>query len=402
MKVCILTTSYPLKKGDLSGNFVYEQARHLVKLGVEVHVVAPHHPGAPLHEDGKGIGVSRFRYFLPENMQKLCYGSGIPNNLEGSLLAKLQLPFLMLMFTIQAVRYARGCDIIHSHWSIAGLAGLVASKLLRIPIVLTMHHGTTRTPSPIEKVVLEQVDYVLCNSSFTLSHILKTAKPKESKVVPPGVDTHFFRPKSKDDAESHLLKGVPDGIPIILAMGRLIELKGHKHLIEAISLLNEDLSFHLLIGGDGILRQELENQVREKGLSDKVTLLGHIPNDLTPLYYEIADIYVQPSIIDNEGNTEGLGVTLLEAMSCGTPCIASKVGGIPDIVQDGENGFLVDPAAPSLLADRISALLRDRDLRMRMGKEGRQYVERKYSWNALTEDLARIYTLLASRKIGID
>lgn len=102
MKVCILTTSFPLGKGDISGMFVLEQARHLIKHGAAVCVVAPHHDGVVHHEDMNGIEVHRFRYFLPEKLQKLCYGSGIPNNIREFPWTKLQLPLLVFLFTIHA------------------------------------------------------------------------------------------------------------------------------------------------------------------------------------------------------------------------------------------------------------------------------------------------------------
>lgn len=391
MKVCILTTSFPLTKGDLSGIFMLEQGRHLINQGVEVSVVAPHHPGAPYDELMDGIRVHRFRYFLPEGLQKLCYGSGMPHNLKESNWARIQLPFLLIIFILQSIWHARNCDIIHAHWSPAGLAGLIASRLLGKPIVLTMHHGTTRPLNRIEKLILEHVDYVFCNSAFTLSHVLKTAQPKVTKVIPPGVDTQIFQPKSERSKNISLLPHIPIERPIILTIGRLIEWKGHKYLIEALRMLDEDPMPHLLIGGEGALSKELEHQVEQTGLSGRVTFLGHIPNHLTPLYYSFADIYVQPSIVDSDGNTEGLGVTLLEAMACETPCVGSKTGGIPDIIIDGQNGFLIEPADPVQLVDKISILLRDKDLRIKMGKQGRRFVEDNYSWDAKAKNLLKIY-----------
>ena len=397
MKVCILTTSFPLKKGDLSGIFMLEQGRHLVKNGIKVSVIAPHHPKAPQNEKMDGISVHRFRYFLPEGLQRLCYGSGIPNNLKESFWAKIQLPFLLLAFTFQALRHAGDCDIIHAHWSPAGLAGLIASKLLGKPIVLTMHHGTTRALTRIEKFILERVDYVLCNSTFTLAHVLKTATPKGTKVIPPGVDTQTFQPQTESSTNIILPPNIPKDRLVIFTVGRLIEWKGHTYLIEALHLLKEDPRIHLLIGGEGSLRQELEGQVKESGLTDRVTFLGHIPNHLTPLYYTLADVYVQPSIIDKDGNTEGLGVTLLEAMACETPCVGSETGGISDIIIDGKNGFLVKPADPMQLADRISILLNDGALRATMGKQGRRFVEDNYSWEVKAKEHIEIYHSLVSR-----
>jgi glycosyltransferase involved in cell wall biosynthesis len=391
MKVCILTTSFPLNDGDLSGIFIREQGRHLVQQGIKVTVVAPHHAGAPKKEVMDEMVVHRFRYFLPEGSQRLCYGSGMPHNLKESFWSKTQLPFLLFTFILHAIRHARDCDVIHAHWSPAGLAGLIASKILGKPIVLTMHHGTIQTLTKIEKIILEQVDYVLCNSAFTLAHVLETAKPKATKVIPPGVDTQTFQPQAENMTNDRLLQELPTGHLIILAIGRLIELKGYKYLIEALRLLPEDTPAHLLIGGDGALRQTLESQVKQNGLSDRVTFLGHIPNHLAPLYYRRADIYAQPSIIDKNGNTEGLGVTLLEAMACEIPCVGSRTGGIPEIIVDGKNGFLVEPKDSRQLADKLALLLRNKDLRITMGKQGRRFVEDNYSWEAKAKDLAEIY-----------
>jgi glycosyltransferase involved in cell wall biosynthesis len=246
----------------------------------------------------------------------------------------------------------------------------------------------------LEKVILERVDYVLCNSRFTLANVLKSSKPKKTKVIPPGVDVHKFQPYSEEIVDEHLVSKIPTDYPIIFTVGRLIELKGHKYLIEAFRSLTEDPLPRLVIGGDGPLRNELELCVKEYNLSDRVTFLGHVPTHLTPFYYSMADIYVQPSIIDNDGNTEGLGVTLVEAMACETPCIGSDVGGIPDIIVDGQNGLLVTPADPVQLANKISILLKNNDLRLQMGKQARDFVKENYSWQAKAEELAEIYSCL--------
>jgi len=394
MKVCILTTSFPLGKGDISGMFVLEQARHLMKQGALVSLLAPHHAGSPDYENMNGIQVHRFRYFLPEKLQKLCYGSGMPNNIRQFPWTKLQLPLLVLLFTIQAIRHARGCDVIHAHWSIAGIAGFIAARLLGKPIILNIHQGTLRDFTKIERVLLENVDYVVFNSSYTLSHALKYAKPVAFSIVPPGVDTDKFQRRLSSKTGIETLPSGITGKPILFTLGRLVEWKGHKYLIKAIRLVNEKYKVHLLIGGEGSLRQELGSLVREKGIEDCVTFLDHIPGHLMNIYYSFADIYVQPSIIDKDGTTEGLGVTILEAMACETPCIGSNVGGIPDIIRDGENGFLVNPADPEQLAEKIIILLNNKELRERMGKWGRTFVEENYSWYAKASELMEIYDRL--------
>lgn len=398
MKVCILTTSFPLRKGDISGMFVLEQARHLIKHGASVSIVAPHHLDSPVDEDMKGVRVHRFRYFLPERLQKLCYGSGMPNNIREFPWTKLQLPLLVLLFTIQAIRHARGCDVIHAHWSIAGIAGFIAARILGKPIVLNIHQGTIRDFTKIERILLENVDYVVFNSSYTLSHVMRHTKPRAFRIVPPGVDTDKFQRRSSLPTDANILAPGIMGKPVLFTLGRLVEWKGHRHLIGAVRLVNDIMNVHLLIGGEGTLRRELGNLVKERGLESQVTFLGHIPGHLMNVYYSLADIYIQPSIIDKDGTTEGLGVTILEAMACCTPCIASRVGGIPDIIRDGENGFLVNPADPEQLAEKICLLLKDKDLRERIGREARKFVEENYSWNAKASELMGIYDQLVQTR----
>ena len=138
--------------------------------------------------------------------------------------------------------------------------------------------------------------------------------------------------------------------------------------------------------------------MRQKGLNDRVRIVDHIPFEFIHHYYGASDVFVLPSIIDKEGNTEGLGVVLLEALACGVPCVASRVGGITDIVQDGKNGFLVEPENPAELAHRIAVLIEDERLRKEMSEYGRRFVANNFTWKAKALELYRIYQNLAGRK----
>jgi glycosyltransferase involved in cell wall biosynthesis len=385
------TTSFPLKKGDPSGSFIFDQARQMINLGIGVDILAPHNSGALTKESMDGVSVYRFRYVLPEVLQTLCYRSGIPENLRGSTWAKLQLPLLSSAFILQTIIHTMSCQVIHAHWTIAGLAGVIAGRLLGKPVVMTLHHGTSRPIGKIERYVIEHVDYVVCNSTFTLSNTLKMTKPRAYKVIPPGTDVNKFKPLSKKQSRADLIPTIPPDRPLIYSLGRLIEWKGHRYLIDALTLLNSEPKPHLIIGGDGYLRNDLETYARAKGVKDRTTFLGFIPYDITPKWFSAVDVYVQPSIIDQSGNTEGLGMTPMEALACEIPCVASKVGGIPDVIKDGINGYLVEPANPEALANRISILLRDKDLRMRMGKQGRSFVVDNFSWEAKAREIIEIY-----------
>lgn len=393
MKVCVLTTSFPLKKGVGPGIHVVEKSRNLAKLGVEVDVLAPHHPGAPRYEVIDNVNVYRFQYFIPGSWQKLCYGAGIPTNLEDSFLARLQLPLLFISFFIRAIQLARKSDLIHAHWSLAGFVGILTGKLLRKPVVLMMHHARTNMAkgNPFVKLVLEKANYVLCNSDFTASKILEIGKPKDCKVVSPGVDVDRFKSVSGLLEFYEREPDIPKDVPLIFALGRLIQWKGFTHLIDAVGLLDQEPLPYLMIGGQGPLREQLENRAQKGGIAERVKFLGYIPNKYTPLYYSVADVFVLPSIIDKQGNTEGLGVVLLESMACETPCVASNVGGITDIVIDGVNGFLVEPGNSRQIANRLSQIITDENIRESMGKQGRLMVEERFSWQAQASKILEVY-----------
>jgi glycosyltransferase involved in cell wall biosynthesis len=365
-----------------------------------VDVLAPHHQGAKRHEVIDGIQVRRFRYVWPEEWQTLCYGAGIPTNLKNSLGAKLQLPFLLSALFLNTIKVAQKGDLIHAHWSLAGLAGVLAGKVLGKPVVLMMHGAEVYVlkGNPFIKFVLEQADYVLCNSSFTLSKILEISDLQKYEVISPGVDTERFHPDVDVSVFHEREPDIPKDRPLVFALGKFIERKGFSYLIEAISLLNEPPKPFLMIGGRGPLKEQLQRQAEMAGIADRVKFLDYIPDDCIPAYYAAADVFVLPSVVDARGDTEGLGVVLLESLACETPCVASAVGGILDIVTDGVNGFLVEPRNSQALGDRIVKIVKNGDLRREMGSKGREFVDEHFSWQAKAREIIRVYKRIESSR----
>ena len=393
MRVSVLTTSFPLYEGIAVGIHVVEKCRHLVKAGVDVDVLAPHHAGAARREEIDGIQVHRFRYVLPERWQTLCYGAGIPTNLKNSAWAKAQLPLFLFAMFPHTVRLARKSDLIHAHWSLSGLVGVLVGKLLRKPVVLMMHGAEVYVlkGNPLLKYIIEESDYLLCNSHYTLSSILEIAEPQAYQVISPGTDTGRFRPDVPATLFTEREPEIPRDRPLIFALGKFIERKGFSYLIDALALLDEEPAPFLMIGGRGPLKGQLQRQVEALGLTDRVKFLDYIPDEAIPAYYGAADVFVLPSVVDSRDDTEGLGVVLLEAMACETPCVASGVGGILDVVKDGVNGFLVEPADAPALAEAIGRLIEDDALRQKLGRQGREYVEENFSWRKKAEEIIDVY-----------
>lgn len=398
MKVLMLTTSFPLYPGHPAGVFVFEQARHLSLAGIDVHVLAPWHPGALHSEVMEDIVVTRFSYFLPKKKARLCYGDGMPENIKKNPALRLQLPFLVAMFLMKAVRLAGRYDYIYAHWPLAGLAAVVAGKIKRKPAVVMVHHGQKRYGTNLlEKFVVGQADRLVCNSRFTMSRLPSFCGTNGCEIIPPGVDVALFKPQQVDSSDDFFRQaGIPPGFPVVLAVGRHIELKGFSYLIEAAAHMKGRIPFLLVIGGRGPETARLKKLATHLGVAEQVAFVGRIPNKNMPRLYNRADVFVLPSIVDGHGSTEGLGVVLIEAMACGTPCVASNVGGIPHIVRDGVNGFLTPPGDAVALAGAIETLLVDSSLNQSMGENGRQFIMENFSWVKLT---SRTISMLASLKM---
>jgi glycosyltransferase involved in cell wall biosynthesis len=395
----MLTTSFPLYPGHPAGMFVYEQARHLCRAGIEVEVLAPLQDGARPFEIMEGVAVRRFPYFWPVKRARLCYGPGIPENMKTDPALRFQLPFLAGLFAVNAVRMAGGCDALYAHWSIAGLAAVLAGKLTGRPAVVMIHHGQERYGgNRLEKYVINHAARVVCNSGFTMNRLTRFYRPRKCLVIPPGVDVDRFRPLDIDAADPFFAGlGIPGRVPAVMALGRHIGWKGYVHLVEAAARLKDRMEFVLVLGGKGPETDNLRKRAADLGIRERVIFPGQIPNrDLSRLYNRAA-VFVQPSVVDEGGHTEGLGVVLMEAMACGTPCVASDVGGIPDLVRHGHNGFLTPAGDAAALAESILKLLQDPALNRAMGENGRRYIEDHYSWTGLT---GKTVALLESLRVA--
>jgi glycosyltransferase involved in cell wall biosynthesis len=177
----------------------------------------------------------------------------------------------------------------------------------------------------------------------------------------------------------------------VLFVGRLVERKGVAHLIEAMGQLQNQRRTQLVIVGEGSERPRLEARARELGLADRVVFRGRVGDAELRRAYETADVFVLPSVLDSRGDTEGLGVVLLEAMNYGVPVIASRIGGIVDIVTDNETGVLVPAGDAIALAGALEKLFADPARARRLGEAGRRRLAEHFSWDAILERYEAVY-----------
>jgi glycosyltransferase involved in cell wall biosynthesis len=180
---------------------------------------------------------------------------------------------------------------------------------------------------------------------------------------------------------------LPQGSPIVGNIAALVPHKGQRHLVEAAALVVRQVpDARFVIAGEGELRTHLEAQIKHLGLEKHVLLTGFRPDVLSLL--KAFDIFVMSSV------TEGLGTSLLDAMACGKPIVATRAGGIPEVVVDGETGFLVPPRDHHAMADAIVRLLQDPALRERMGAAGLTRVRKRFTSEVMVSNTVRVYQRL--------
>jgi glycosyltransferase involved in cell wall biosynthesis len=184
----------------------------------------------------------------------------------------------------------------------------------------------------------------------------------------------------------------------VLFVGRLVERKGVNHLVDAVRLLSPGVDVRLMIVGDGPERARIEGRVREQGLDGRVAVRGRVSEAELQAAYAGADAFVLPAVLDRRGDTEGLGVVLLEAMNQRVPVIASAIGGIRDIVEDGVSGLLVPPGDAAALAAALERLARAPDLAARVGEAGYRRLRERFSWDEITGRWEALYAAVAGRR----
>jgi len=385
-RICIVTTSFPRWPEDDQGTFVLEVSKALHRQGVLVRVIAPHAPGAKDREDIEGIDVVRPRYAWPERFEALRkYRAGLPVILRKEPIVWLLLPLFLLSQFLTLLRHARDCDVIHANWTLSASAAVAAKIFLRKPVIVTVQgsdiYETQRLGwlKSITKAILSRCDQVLALSS-SLAQVTASlgVSPERILVLPNGVDVEYFRPIDEQRE------------PIILFVGSLIERKGVRTLVEAgPAIFASHPEYSIVFVGEGPLSGELVELSRKLNIEDKVLLTGSQSPAEVRQWMQKSKLLVLPSV------EEGLGVVLLEALACGTPCVASKVGGIPDIITP-EIGRLIDPADLEQLAEAVHEVIDDPELWARMSQAARERILDHFSWQQISSRLLKIYAAIAA------
>lgn len=368
-----------------------ELIHRLQHRGIEVEVLAPAYRGLA-SQVLDGVRVHRFRY-APRQLETLTHDQTAPDRVRERPWYLALVPGYVLAGALAASRLARTgrFDVIHAFWPVPhGLMGLVAKRTSGVPLVctffgveLTWLQSQLPFLGPLLRRIARGSDAVTAISRYTAAR-LRHAWPNGDVVVIPFGAAATGTPA----AVPPLPSARPAGIHLLF-VGRLVRRKGVDVLLQAMALLPDEVSLRVV--GDGPCRVDLERSARAMGLGYRVRFDGGIPDDALASRFDECDILVLPAVTDAKGDTEGLGVVLIEALTYGKPVIASDIGGIPDIVRNEETGLLVNPGDADALAAAISRMAADPSLRERLVANGRAHIERYFSWDAIVRDLSRLY-----------
>jgi len=391
---------------DTGGMNVYvrELTRYLGKAGVHVDVFTrsqDEHVPHVLHDLGYGNRVVH-----------VSAGPEVP-------LPKQELTGFLPDFTQGILAFAEKkeltYDLLHSHYWMSGITADELRSVWGVPVVHMFHtlgimkQRVARTPGEVEgdyrligeRRVLELADRIIAATPAELAQLqwLYQADTKKIVVVPPGVDLSHFYPIPEDEAKEFI--GVAPCEQVLLYVGRIEPLKGIDTLIEALAIMHQQ-GFKMclsVIGGNPENDTETPDAeltrlqaIREQyGLTDLIAFIGKRGQDTLPYYYSAAVAVVIPS------HYESFGMVALEAMACGTPVVASHVGGLAFLVQDGVTGYTVPVDEPQALADRLIALLQDTELRARMGSQAATFA-RQYGWEKISARILQLYEEVIARR----
>ncbi len=372
----ILTSSFPRGPSDETCGYIRDFARSLSS-EFKVRVLAPPDVSA---EDWPADSFTLVRSRPLLGALEPFQGSRDLNDRSSrNPLAKLALMLSLLSFAFRAFMLARQADVICSHWVVpSGLIGSLLARVLKKPHIVVEHSGGVHLLSRVRagrwlaRFIVGGTKKVVVVSSDLRCKLVALSPQTGDKVdvIPMGIAIgHGGAEGLGNDGEER----VAGPGRTILFVGRLAEIKGIEVLLRAA----QGEAWRLLIAGEGVGRRRLQDLA--EGLKLDACFIGHVDRTERERLLTLADVVVIPSIVLPDGRTEGVPVACLEALAAGRPVIASRVGGLPEIIADGENGLLVEPGDSDMLRETLKRVLSDRSLQQQLGLNARRTALR-FDW----------------------
>lgn len=371
----------------LSETFVFDEIEWIRKTGVDVGIFVFDKPyGALMHTEAREfekeafyalnpktcassffrVFMANFLFFLSSPVKFISYFS--------KYFFKLGKKEFSQIFYLGMLIKRYKPDYLHAHFAyLSAVSARIISDFTKVPFVVTIHARDMFVDNEYLEEIVRFAKSVIVKSEYNKKYLMEKCPwldISKVKVIPCGVDADKFVPSVRN-AEA--------GIKVI-SVGRLVEKKGFTYLLKACKILQQKgARFECEIYGDGPLKDNLSSEIKQLGLSEVVFLRGVITRQQLIAVFAISDIFVLPSIIDREGDTEAMPVALKEAMASTKAVVATDIAGIPELINSGEDGILVPSKDEKTLAQAMLTLINDRNLRLRLGDNARKKIIQNFT-----------------------
>jgi len=394
MNVLMVTSSYPKFPGDVTAPFVESIAHAVAARGHRVDVMLPQHPQLRRGSD-EPVRFLPFRYVPRDDWALWGYAQSLEadHRLRRAAYALAPLVAVALRAALSARLQDHRYDVVHVHWLVPNAVMVQDVVRAHGPALVVSLHGSdvfvAERLFPARALARRTLRHVgaltACSGDLHRRVLALGAAAERTHTVPYGVDVHTFAPRPPAPELRRRL-GVGEDAFLVLALGRLVEKKGFAYLVEAAARTG---GVEVVIAGEGDLRQELAEKAR--ALKAPVRFVGALDRETMAAVLAEADVVVVPSVVDRAGNVDGLPNALLESLAAGRAVLATRTGGIPDVVQHEVNGLLVAEKDAEALAMALRRLIREPLTRARLGDEARRGAVERLSWEAAARRFEECY-----------
>ncbi len=412
MKICILTHTFPRFEKDVAAPFMDGVASGMVENKNEVIVLTPYSPKFK-NLNSKKYKIVLYKYAPYDSWHKLGYSETLTDDKTLKFTNLVLSPFMIIFGIIALYKLVKKeqIEVVNAHWILPnGFIAGVVSKLIGVPVVSTLpgsdvymadrnnlYRHMARFAAETSKAISSNSPQLLKD----LAHICEKLGSKKGSIqkksfpIMYGVDPKKFYPTTKNLLKIRKKLNIPKDSIIITSVGRLVSKKGYKYLIEAASKIiriNKNVIFAIF--GEGDHRQELEAKVHDFKLDNNFRFPGWVKYDEMLYYQNLGNVFVLPSIRDEEGNLDDQSVSVVEAMACAKPIVTTDFPGYKIAVEDGKNGFLIPEKRSDLIAGALNKIISSKRTATSMSQRSRYLAVNRLSWKVIGNDYTHLFKSL--------
>lgn len=400
MKICIVTHTFPKHLNDTTAAFMHPLVLGFTSMGNEVVVLTPYH--RELRTSDFPYKIVTYKYIWPDFLHVLGYSQTLKEGTIFRFYTYLLAPLLYFFgfFALLRILAKEKFDIISSHWILPnGFIAYLVSRFIKIPYTVSLAGSDVYVANKnflfsfMARVCAKGASAICADSPKYVDELRRTGvSVNKVNIINYPVDTSKVKVSLKDIQNLRKELDLEKDAIILLAVGRLIYKKGFDYLLKALpTLIRKNRNIILLIIGDGDLKEQLEKLALTLGVKNHVRFIGSVQRGEIFSYYNLADVFVMPSIEDDNGNIDDRPVALLEALACGKAVVATNFPGNALTIKNGVNGYLAPQKDYKTMSEKIWLLVQSKELRIKMGKMARKTSETDLSSKIVAQKYISIF-----------